>query len=89
MKTSPPHEDLRTRRVMIRHPRLPDKGEAGEEEEEEEHARAQGVTDVARLEEDEGRESLTMPLMTKANTGEKCLPWSFMDLTGLVNHLPA
>lgn len=32
---------------------------------------------------------LTMPLMTKGNAGEKYVPWSFMDLTGLINRMPA
>ena len=29
------------------------------------------------------------PLMAKGNAGEKYVLWTFMDLTGLINHMPA
>ena len=83
-KTSPLWKDLRSRTVVVTKGHPSSSEEEGEEEKEE-STQYPVYTEAARSEEAAGHGEMMAPLMAKGNTGERYVPWTFMDLTGLIN----
>ena len=75
---------MRSRKVVVT------KGHSSSSEEEEEEGKEGSpqypvYTDTARSEEAAGHGEMMAPLMAKGNTSERYVPWTFMDLTELIN----